>query len=419
MNRASAVIFTILTLGIVCGVVSWTMAFLVYRLQLPGSFWLIPIFGGVGGVVGSLMDNENQLYLVTFEFSSGSSRPSPASNGNTKSFPSFHMGIVADVIMGLAGAVSAAFVFGKTLELHFKPTPDAQEAITIIGLSLVAGVFGRKIIRKAGEKLTEDDVKNISAEQARAVTGKARAQSLTQDAEDNIEKGVGIDRALEMSQAAIEADSTYIKAYITQGRALKRLNKLSEAIEVMNKALSVEPGYPYALYNRACYGALLARPADSVLADLEQAINALPKFAVVADSDNDFASLRGNPRFAELVLQGATRATEADHDYFEGHIARANALKRLGRLDDAFAATNQALRIKANDPGALYKRASCSVLLKHSKDEAARDLAAAIRLKPELAKSAREDPDFASLADVPELVELLRSVGGSGISGKS
>jgi tetratricopeptide (TPR) repeat protein len=319
------------------------------------------------------------------------------------------MGIVADVIMGLAGAISAVFLFNKTLELKFEAHQDTQAAIIIIGLSLVSGVFGRKMIQKAGEKLSEDDVKKISTGRALAVTGRARAQSLTQDAEDNIKLGVGIDRALEMSQAAVEADPTYIKAYITQGRALKRLNQLQQATEVMNKALSVEPGYPYALYNRACYGALLGHPADSVLADLEQAISALPKFAVVANTDEDFVSLKSNSRFAELVLQGATDATRTDSGYFEGHVAKADALKQLQRLDDALAAINQALGIKPNDPGALYKRASYSALLKRSKDEVVRDLYAAIKLSPELAKSAKKDPDFASLTGTPEFTQLLGS----------
>jgi tetratricopeptide (TPR) repeat protein len=169
----------------------------------------------------------------------------------------------------------------------------------------------------------------------------------------------------------------------------------------------VQPGYPYALYNRACYGALLRRPPDKILADLEQAVSALPKFAVLANTDEDFVSLQGDPRFAELVLKGATRATEAESGYFEGYVAMASALGRLKRLDDALAAISQALKIKATDPSALYKRASYLAFLGRPKEEILADLAAAIKLAPELVQTARKDAAFASLADTPEFTQYF------------
>ena len=413
MTRAWPSIFTIVAQAVVACAVRWAMAFLVYRLSLPPTLWLIPIFGGVGGAVGSLMDHENQFYLVTFEFPSADSGTQTDSGKLANLLPSVHMGIVADVIMGLAGATSAAFLFNKTLDLKFDHQ-DVSSAIIVIGLSLVAGVFGRKIIRKAGDKLSEEDVRNLSKAEALNVTGTARAQSLTQDAEDNIKKGVGIERALEMSEAAIKADPKYIKAYVTKARALKRLNKLNEAVEVLNKALVVQPGYPYALYNRACYGALLRLPPETILADLEQAINALPKFAVLANSDEDLVSLRGDPRFAELVLKEAKRAIEADQNYFEGFVAVASALERLKRPEEALAAINRALQIKATDPSALYKRASYLALLGRPNEEVLRDLDAAIKLAPGLANQAGKDHAFAALAKIPEFIQLLGTqTGGS------
>jgi tetratricopeptide (TPR) repeat protein len=409
LDRARPSIFTILALGMVFGAVRWAMCFLLHRLQLPMSLWEIPVFGGAGGVVGSLMENEKQIYLVTFE---SSLVTSVDASRLARFLPTIQMGIVADVIMGLAGSVSAVFLFHKTLDLKFE-SQDASAAIVVIGVTLIAGVFGRKIILMAGDKLTKEDVKDLAKKEALAVGGTSRAQSLTQDAEDNIKKGVYIDRALEMSQAAIEADPKYLKAYITKGRALKRLKRLGEAFDVMNQALVVQPDYPYALYNRACYGALLGHPPDKVLTDLEQAIKALPKFAVIADTEEDLTSVQGVPRFAELILQGATRAIEADSGYLEGYIAKADALARLQRLDEALAVINQALQIKASNANALYKRASYLARLGQPKENVLRDLAAALKLAPALAESARKDAAFASLSGTPEFTALLDARGGS------
>jgi hypothetical protein len=64
--------------------------------------------------------------------------------------------------------------------------------------------------------------------------------------------------------------------------------------------LDAYPGNGLALYNMACAEALLGE-TDDALAHLREAIEAAPRLRETAQTDDDFASLRGDERFEGLV----------------------------------------------------------------------------------------------------------------------
>jgi hypothetical protein len=72
------------------------------------------------------------------------------------------------------------------------------------------------------------------------------------------------------------------------------------ALAVAEAALEPYPGNGLALYNVACMAALLGRP-DDALDHLGPALEAAPNLRENAKTDEDFASLRGDPRFEELL----------------------------------------------------------------------------------------------------------------------
>jgi quercetin dioxygenase-like cupin family protein len=71
-------------------------------------------------------------------------------------------------------------------------------------------------------------------------------------------------------------------------------------IAFLKECLRRDPGYPGALFNLACAESLAGRP-DDALTHLREAIAGEPKLRETARNDEDFAPLRDDPRFRELV----------------------------------------------------------------------------------------------------------------------
>ena len=72
------------------------------------------------------------------------------------------------------------------------------------------------------------------------------------------------------------------------------------ALAIAEAVLEPYPGNGLALYNVACMEALLGRP-DDALEHLAPALDAAPNLRENARTDEDFVSVRDDPRFQELV----------------------------------------------------------------------------------------------------------------------
>ena len=72
------------------------------------------------------------------------------------------------------------------------------------------------------------------------------------------------------------------------------------ALAACHVALEKHPGNALILYNIACMQSMLGR-GDEALATLGEAVEKWPKFKENASKDDDFAPLREDPRFVELV----------------------------------------------------------------------------------------------------------------------
>ena len=72
------------------------------------------------------------------------------------------------------------------------------------------------------------------------------------------------------------------------------------AMTVCREALETYPGNAFILYNIACLESLMGQPEDA-LATLADALAKWPEYKDLARGDDDFASLRDDARFAELI----------------------------------------------------------------------------------------------------------------------
>lgn len=72
------------------------------------------------------------------------------------------------------------------------------------------------------------------------------------------------------------------------------------ALAAVKGAFETHPGNALVLYNVACMESLLGH-ADASLAALAESVEKWPAFKELAAGDDDFASLREDPRFKELI----------------------------------------------------------------------------------------------------------------------
>ena len=89
-----------------------------------------------------------------------------------------------------------------------------------------------------------------------------------------------------------------VSAWEYEFLAIPRLKegRFEEAKQLLHEALEAKPGNASILYNLACAEAL-AGEAGEALGHLQEAIAGEPGFAKSAQEDEDFASIRDDPRF--------------------------------------------------------------------------------------------------------------------------
>ena len=75
-----------------------------------------------------------------------------------------------------------------------------------------------------------------------------------------------------------------------------RAGRYDEARQLLREGLETKPGSPALLYDLACVEAL-AGESDQALGLLDQAVAADERFREYAQTDEDFASIRDDPRF--------------------------------------------------------------------------------------------------------------------------
>jgi tetratricopeptide (TPR) repeat protein len=293
----------ILTLSALFGLgamVYFTMAYATRSAEgeaglLPKSYWLVALFGAVGGAIGGVLRNDNKLALCRIE------APDKV-----------HLGVVGDISFGLGGACAIVFLFGNTLRI------DPKDTVLLISLSFIAGTSGKSIVELAAKRLL-GMAKAVARDTATTVAQKVAQETVkavSKDVEpvasavyadaaaDHIDKGEN-SHGLELADRALSYEPQDIYAHIQKGRALSRLGRVKEALTTIEEALSIQPNNAYCLYNKACYMALLGMSSEEILAGLSKALQEIPELRRDAETDSDLDSLRDLPEFKRLLSDAA------------------------------------------------------------------------------------------------------------------
>jgi hypothetical protein len=77
--------------------------------------------------------------------------------------------------------------------------------------------------------------------------------------------------------------------------------RYADALEAVRGALADMPDHAGLHYNYACFATLAGDAGDDTFTHLRRAVELLPRFREDARRDDDFAAVRGDPRFEEAL----------------------------------------------------------------------------------------------------------------------
>ena len=162
--------------------------------------------------------------------------------------------------------------------------------------------------------------------------------------------------ALRSVETALRLDPRYALAWNNRGNTLRRLGRQQEALDSYERALALQAAYPEAWCHRAIVLNDLGRHGDAA-ASAEQALAARPGYADALQALGN--ALQALDRFTQAVdaydaaLRSAAPARQA-----EIWCARGAALKKSGELSRALDSYEHALRLRPDYAMAEHYRAN-------------------------------------------------------------
>ena len=100
-----------------------------------------------------------------------------------------------------------------------------------------------------------------------------------------------------------EKDPAFALAYTTKGSALHRAGRVGEAVENYRRGIELAPNDHLTHYNFACFWALQGNEAECEKY-LRRALELEPGAKSKTATDDDFASVRGQEWFQDLIALG-------------------------------------------------------------------------------------------------------------------
>lgn len=225
----------------------------------------------------------------------------------------FNTGFFGHMIIGI-GAAFVTIAFAQLLGLEIEKISNTSEAtkeitylltpiIHIIGIGIIGGFSGLKIINGLSDKILKDLERDVSEVKHNTEHNIQLLYSelLLYGAREKIEEQ-RYHEALCDAESAIELDEGP-KAWGVKARALRWLNQIPEAIVALDKAINLATTnnrsdlLAVLLWNRACYKSLINRDINLIISDLDKSIEYNPDFKEGIIQEDDLAAAKENMTF--------------------------------------------------------------------------------------------------------------------------
>lgn len=198
-----------------------------------------------------------------------------------------------NILFGAAASFMCVPFFSSVIQIDYSlivlPIADGatakfiEKSLLLVSVSGIASYLGYALLDGIAEKVLQQEIKKESQERKeqdqsiiqqnnrlRAEVQYLKAVTNTESAEKTGSKNL-LEEALTCINEAIavysdnKASPEYDKARVYKGYILKRLDRIQEALEIVNEQISSGQKNPITLYNKACYLYLLSKNNSSGL----------------------------------------------------------------------------------------------------------------------------------------------------------
>ena len=238
--------------------------------------------GGFGGLVFGLhVGNSYKIRL-------------PISGANIE------LGFLGDILVGVAASVTIFFVAGALFGLQVNQASTTEALIKMIALGVLSGFTGIRVLSSMSSKLIER-ISKID-ERIDQVELSDRVGEIIRHADFLLSNNP--DRAKIIYDKALLIDPTSEPAMIGLAKSLRRMERLTEAIEVLSEVIELNPKAERAYYNRACYKHLSSEyNKKEVLRDLAKAVTLFDFYREYALEDKDFEDIKNDTDYQRTLQQ--------------------------------------------------------------------------------------------------------------------
>jgi TolB-like protein/tetratricopeptide (TPR) repeat protein len=223
-------------------------------------------------------------------------------------------------------------------------------------------------------------------------------------------KVIWADKAIESSLKALMYDSTVSEAYAALAWAYFSKKSLEEAETAARKAIELGPNIFTGYWVLARIFHVTGRDRESVDL-LRKTIDLNPDFhTAYGDLRMVYEKLGEQVKYKEILakqLEVFPRYLLQHPDDARSHIYYGIELAQVGRIDEAKAELKKALELSPGDPLMLYNAACCYARIGEKK-AALSSLGESVMAGLQDYDWIRTDPDFDSLREEPEYLELMK-----------
>jgi serine/threonine protein kinase/Flp pilus assembly protein TadD len=223
-------------------------------------------------------------------------------------------------------------------------------------------------------------------------------------------KEIWVDKAIESSLKALMYDSTVSEAYAALAWAYFSKKELQEAETAARKAIELGPNNFTGYWVLARIYHVLKRDAESVDL-LKKTVELYPEFhTAYGELRMAYERMGEQEKYKEILarqLEIFPKYLALHPDDARSHIYYGIELAQVGRIDEARAEIIKALELSPGDPLMLYNAACCYSRIGEKK-QALRSLKESVMAGLEDYDWIKTDPDFDTLREEPEYLELMK-----------